>query len=94
MLIQAQILKFLKKLQNQTGVSYLFISHDIRIVKGFCDTVAVINKGRITLQVTSLLQTEKSDDPILRELARSVLLALPRRSDNLFTHNSVKIIKA
>lgn len=82
MLVQAQILKFLRELQRETGVSYLFVSHDIRIVTGFCDMVAVINHGRITSQVTSLLQAENSDDPILRQLAESVLPAWPKFGTN------------
>ena len=79
MLIQAQILKFLRKLQNRTGVSYLFVSHDIRIVTGFCDMVAVLHQGRITSQVASLAQAERADDPILRQLAQSVLPAWPKK---------------
>lgn len=80
MLIQAQILKLLRDLRHETGVSYLFVSHDIRIVAGFCDVVAILHEGRITSRVTDLEQAKTSDDPILRQLAASVLPAWPNRS--------------
>ncbi|BHH85569.1 ABC transporter ATP-binding protein [Desulforhopalus sp. 52FAK] len=78
MLIQAQILKLLRDLQQETGVSYLFISHDIRIVAGFCDEVAIMDRGRISSKVNDLSLAEKSSDPVLRQLANSILPAWPR----------------
>ncbi len=78
MLIQAQILKLLRSLQKETGVSYLFISHDIRIVAGFCDEVAIMDRGRIVSKVDDLSTAEKSSDPVLRQLANSILPAWPR----------------
>lgn len=78
MLIQAQILKLLRDLRERTGVSYLFVSHDIRIVAGFCDQVAVLHQGRITSMVSDLSQAKDADDPILRQLAAAVLPAWPK----------------
>jgi len=43
--IQAQVLSLLKELQNTLDLSYLFISHDISVVKWFCDKIAVMNDG-------------------------------------------------
>ncbi len=45
--IQAQIVNLLKDLQKQLNLSYLFISHDMAIVRYISDTVAVIHKGKI-----------------------------------------------
>jgi nickel transport system ATP-binding protein len=78
MLIQAQILKLLRDLQQETGVTYLFISHDIRIVAGFCDEIAVMDRGRISSKVRDLSTAGNSSDPVLRQLANSVLPAWPR----------------
>lgn len=78
MLIQAQVLKLLRGLQQETGVSYLFISHDIRIVAGFCDEVAIMDQGRISSKVEDLSDAERSNDPVLKQLANSILPAFPR----------------
>jgi ABC-type glutathione transport system ATPase component len=44
---QATVLDLLAELQRDTGLSYLFISHDLAVVKRFADRVAVLNKGTI-----------------------------------------------
>jgi peptide/nickel transport system ATP-binding protein len=46
-LVQSQILNLLKSLQKRLGISYLFISHDMDIVKWMCDDIAVMDKGKI-----------------------------------------------
>lgn len=83
MLIQAQILKLLRDLQQETGVSYLFISHDIRIVSGFCAEVAIMDRGRISSRVEDLSQAKESNDPFLRQLAKAILPAWPQLANPL-----------
>ncbi len=45
--VQAQILELLKQLKDQHGMSMLFITHDLGIVRKFADRVCVMTKGRI-----------------------------------------------
>lgn len=44
---QARVLKLLKELQVETGVAYLFISHDLGVVQSISDRIAVLHRGRI-----------------------------------------------
>lgn len=47
MTIQAQIIQLLKGLQEKYGMTYLFISHDLRVIRALCDEVAVMQAGKI-----------------------------------------------
>jgi peptide/nickel transport system ATP-binding protein len=48
--VQAQVLDLLKELQREFGLTYLFVAHNLEVVRGFCDRVAVMRKGRIVEQ--------------------------------------------
>ena len=69
--IQAQILKLLKKLQRENGMSVLFVTHDLGVVAEICDTVSVMYGGRImeTAQVTELF--DRPAHPYTRALLAS-----------------------
>ena len=51
--VQAQVLNLLNKLKTKYNFTYIFISHDLSVVKHMCDNILVMNKGRI----------EESGDP-------------------------------
>jgi len=45
--VQAQVLDLLKELQREFRLTYLFVAHNLDVVRNFCDRVAVMRKGRI-----------------------------------------------
>jgi ABC-type glutathione transport system ATPase component len=74
MSIQAQILELLGRLQKDLGLSYLFISHDIRVIRQVSDEVAVMQNGRF-VELGSVEQV--LEDP-QHDYTRSLLAACPK----------------
>lgn len=48
--VQAQVLNFMQRIQNEYGLSYLFISHDLSVVKHMADDIAIMHRGRFVEQ--------------------------------------------
>lgn len=46
--VQAQVLRLMQKLQNETGVAYLLISHDLDVLRKICHRIAYLENGTIT----------------------------------------------
>jgi ABC-type oligopeptide transport system ATPase subunit len=71
--IQAQILNLLKDLQHDLGLTYLFIAHDLAVVRGMSDTIAVMRNGRIVEQGPA----ERVYTRPQSEYTRALLAAVP-----------------
>ncbi len=69
--IQAQIIELLKRLRESRGLSVIFISHDLALVRSFCDRVVVFQAGRIVEQGTVRDVMEQPQESYTRELIRS-----------------------
>jgi oligopeptide/dipeptide ABC transporter ATP-binding protein len=72
--IQSQILNLLKDLQEEFGLTYLFIAHDLAVVEFSCDVVAVMYMGRIVEKATS---EELYRNP-LHPYTRALMSAIPQ----------------
>lgn len=45
--VQAQVLNFMKNIQQEYNISFLFISHDLGVVKHMCENIAIMHRGRL-----------------------------------------------
>ncbi|MCF8065066.1 MAG: ATP-binding cassette domain-containing protein [Desulfarculaceae bacterium] len=75
--IQAQILNLLRKLQQSLGVSLIFISHDLAVVRHLCDEVAVMYLGRIVESSPSQRLYENPLHPYTEALLSAVPIPDP-----------------
>ena len=71
--IRAQVLNLLGRLQKERGLTYLFIAHDLSVMRFICDRIAVIHKGVIV----ELAETEKLYQHPLHPYTRALLSAIP-----------------
>lgn len=71
--IQSQVLNLMKDLQKEFGLTYIFISHDLSVVKHFCDRIGVMYLGKM-VEITG--KHELYDNP-MHPYSEALLSALP-----------------
>ena len=76
--IQAQVVNLLRKLQKENGLTYLFIAHDLSMVKYISDRIGVMHKGKLVELATS---DELYENP-LHPYTKSLLSAIPLPDPN------------
>ena len=72
--IRAQVLNLMSHLQKERGLTYLFIAHDLSVVRFICDRIAVIHKGRIV----ELAESEELFRHPLHPYTKALLSAIPQ----------------
>ncbi|MFN3263264.1 MAG: ABC transporter ATP-binding protein [Pikeienuella sp.] len=78
--VQAQILNLMKRLQTEFGLTYLFISHDLSVVRHMADVIAVMYLGRIVEMAPKAALFENPSHPYTRLLLDTIPdLAAPQR---------------
>jgi peptide/nickel transport system ATP-binding protein/oligopeptide transport system ATP-binding protein len=80
--VQAQILNLLVSLQNRFHLTYLFISHDLGVVRHICDRIAVMYLGKIVESASSLPLYTAPRHPYTASLLSAVPIANPFRKRN------------
>jgi oligopeptide/dipeptide ABC transporter ATP-binding protein len=91
--IQAQILNLLMDLRDQLGLTYIFISHDLRIVKHISDRIAVMYMGKIVEMATGEDLFHRPLHPYTQLLLRAIPKLDPsRRREEAFVRDEPHFI--
>jgi oligopeptide transport system ATP-binding protein len=78
--IQAQIVNLLDDLQDEFDLAYVFVAHDIAVVRHVSDRIAVMHEGRIVEQGTAEEVCERPRDPYTKALVAAVPIPDPREA--------------
>ena len=86
--IQAQIVNLLDDLQDEFGLTYLFVAHDIGVVRHISDRIAVMHNGKIVEEGTADQVCEHPKDAYTKKLLSAVPIPDPRESRERRQHAS------
>ena len=78
--IQAQIVNLLDDLQDELGLTYLVVAHDIGVVRHIADRIAVMNKGKIVEEGTADQVCEQPRDEYTKKLLAAVPVPDPKEA--------------
>jgi len=84
--VQAQVLNFMKEIQQELGLTYLFISHDLGIVRYMCDHIGIMYKGRFVEEGTTDDIFENPQHIYTKRLLAAIPSTDPRVRDELIAN--------
>ncbi|AMO55759.1 peptide ABC transporter ATP-binding protein [Endozoicomonas montiporae] len=70
--IQAQVLNLMQDLQDRLGLTYIFITHDLSVVKHFCDDIAVMYLGQMVEKASAGVLFSNPSHPYTRALLSAI----------------------
>ncbi|BAC14570.1 oligopeptide ABC transporter ATP-binding protein [Oceanobacillus iheyensis HTE831] len=82
--VQAQVLNFMKDIQKELNLTFLFISHDLGVVKHMCDDISIMYKGRYVEQGTKEDIFESPKHIYTKRLIAAIPDINPRNRDKQF----------
>ena len=85
--IRAQVLNLMSQLQKERGLTYLFISHDLSVMRFICDRIAVLEHG----EMVEMADTETLFRHCLHPYTRALLSAIPQPNPVTEKHKSLEI---
>jgi peptide/nickel transport system ATP-binding protein len=94
--LRSQMLDLMMKLQDELGLSYVFISHDMSVIRYMCDRVAVMYRGKIV----EVGETDQVVNNPAHDYTRALLSAIPhpdphnRRIHNRFRYDAGRTLSA
>ncbi len=94
--LRSQMLDLMMKLQDELGLSYVFISHDMSVIRYMCDRVAVMYRGKIV----EAGETDQVVNNPAHDYTRALLSAIPhpdprdRRIHNRFRYDPTRTVSA
>lgn len=81
--VQAQVLNLLLDLQDELGLTYVFISHDLAVVKFISDELAVMNGGKIVEMKDAYAIYENPEQDYTRKLLEAIPKGIPRGLESI-----------
>jgi len=78
--IRAQILELLSELQSEFGLTYIFVAHDIGVVRHVSDRIAVMHRGKIVEEGPADAVCERPQDAYTKTLLAAVPIPDPREA--------------
>ena len=85
--IRAQVLNLMSQLQKERGLTYLFISHDLSVMRFICDRSAVVHKG----EIVEMSDTETLFEHPTHPYTRALLSAIPQPNPDVEKHKVLEI---